>query len=338
MSIKEGILKIAPHQYGGLLALFVFGIFFSQLLQGYIAYISGVKRKKASFAPIRRYLPLLFAFGSITVGGRNLLQLDKLIPSLLWVGDCIVFLLAVRLINPISNLLFVILERKALKKKTEHRALLQVIRSITKVVLWILAIGCFPALIYDDYEISSWLKSFSIGAGTLTAIVALASKDLVANLFSSLMISITKPFTIGDWIAVSGVEGVVKNVDLRSVALETESGTLIQLPNSTFLNAKLQNYGQSLYIKISTPILLHQATPEVINTFIEEVKAMLQAYEGLLAEQSRIETKDLGGFKTTLALHLFLTEEEKERKTLHLGTLQGQVMALAQKHGLLSNG
>ena len=67
------------------------------------------------------------------------------------------------------------------------------------------------------------LQNLSVDVGSLLAglglgglAFALAARDTVANFFGSLVVFIDKPFQIGDWVVIDGVEGVVAEVGFRT--------------------------------------------------------------------------------------------------------------------------
>lgn len=68
-----------------------------------------------------------------------------------------------------------------------------------------------------------------LGAGTLG--VSLALQGPISNFGAGLVIILTRPFTLGDTIAVQGASGVVKEVKLGFTRLLTEDNETITVPN-----------------------------------------------------------------------------------------------------------
>ena len=83
------------------------------------------------------------------------------------------------------------------------------------------------------------LKGWSVVL--VSAMFALAAKDTLANLFGSVVIFADRPFQIGDWVIISGSEGVIEEVGVRSTKIRTFSDTLITIPNNMVANATIQN-------------------------------------------------------------------------------------------------
>lgn len=82
------------------------------------------------------------------------------------------------------------------------------------------------------------------GLGIGTAIVALAAKDSVENLFGSMTVLFERPFVIGDWVKVGDTEGIVEDITLRSTRIRTFADSIIVLPNSRLVTAPVENFGR----------------------------------------------------------------------------------------------
>lgn len=79
------------------------------------------------------------------------------------------------------------------------------------------------------------------GVGLVGLTVSLAAQDTASNLFSGLAILLERPFGIGDWILVNGVEGTVEDISFRSTKIRALDNSLYVLPNSTVANATVNN-------------------------------------------------------------------------------------------------
>jgi small-conductance mechanosensitive channel len=78
----------------------------------------------------------------------------------------------------------------------------------------------------------------------LTVVLGLALQDTLGNLFSGLALSFEKPFSVGDWILVDGVEGRIETAGWRGVHLWTFSGDIVVIPNAALARSRLQNFSR----------------------------------------------------------------------------------------------
>lgn len=109
---------------------------------------------------------------------------------------------------------------------------------ITAVVRWaIVFIILITALSWLGVNIAPYVAV--LGAGTLG--VSLALQGPISNFGAGFVIILTRPFTLGDTITVSGVSGVVKEVKLGFTRLLTEDNEVITIPNKSIVGEILTN-------------------------------------------------------------------------------------------------
>ena len=90
---------------------------------------------------------------------------------------------------------------------------------------------------------SSVWKTMLGGTAVLSAVAAFAGQDIIKDLLAGLMISIQKPFEIGDRIELEdGTAGVVEDMTSRHVVLIRIDTLRIVIPNSRINTMILQNY------------------------------------------------------------------------------------------------
>ncbi|XXF80852.1 mechanosensitive ion channel [Myxococcaceae bacterium GXIMD 01537] len=76
----------------------------------------------------------------------------------------------------------------------------------------------------------------------VTVVVGLALQDTLGNLFAGLTLHVEKPFGLGDWLLVDGIEGQVVDMGWRSTRLRTFSWDIVAVPNSVIAKTRLQNF------------------------------------------------------------------------------------------------
>lgn len=76
------------------------------------------------------------------------------------------------------------------------------------------------------------------------------------------MILIFKPFKAGDWIAVGGVEGSVKGIQMMNTAITTKDNKTIFIPNSIITSSQVTNssYQEDRYITFSSISVIRMTT------------------------------------------------------------------------------
>jgi small conductance mechanosensitive channel len=121
------------------------------------------------------------------------------------------------------------------------------------------------------------IAPFVAGLGVAGLGVGLAFQGVLSNLVAGLTIIFTKPFRVGEYIEVAGVQGEVIQVDLPSTVLMHADHSRVIVPNRKIVGEILHNYGVIRQLKISV---------NVVGT--ADVSAALSAAEDVLSRHSRV--------------------------------------------------
>ncbi|HXZ53310.1 MAG TPA: mechanosensitive ion channel family protein [Burkholderiales bacterium] len=101
------------------------------------------------------------------------------------------------------------------------------------------------------------------GLSVAGAAVALAMQGVLGNLAAGLTIIFTKPFRVGEYVAMVGVEGRVDSIDLFTTQLSHPDRSVVVVPNRKIVGEILHNYGEirqlDLKVEIATGAHLERA-------------------------------------------------------------------------------
>lgn len=73
--------------------------------------------------------------------------------------------------------------------------------------------------------------------------VGLAMQGVLGNLVAGLVIIFTKPFRVGEYVSLVGVEGLVDTIELFSTTLKHADLSKVVIPNRRIVGEVLHNYG-----------------------------------------------------------------------------------------------
>lgn len=117
----------------------------------------------------------------------------------------------------------------------------------------------------------------------VTVVLGLALQDTLGNLFSGLALHFDRPFRLGDWVQVDGLEGQVETISWRSTYLRTLTRDVVAVPNSHIARTRVQNFcaperltGRNLEILV--PL---DASPEAVGRALAAAAARVP---GVLAD------------------------------------------------------
>jgi small conductance mechanosensitive channel len=82
------------------------------------------------------------------------------------------------------------------------------------------------------------------GVGVVGAGVALATQGVLSNAAAGLTIIFTKPYRVGEYVGIVGVEGQVESITLFSTTLLHADRSRVVVPNRKIVGEILHNYGR----------------------------------------------------------------------------------------------
>jgi len=136
----------------------------------------------------------------------------------------------------------------------------------------------------------------------ISGVVAFSSTTIVSNLMAGLLLRITKPFRIGDFVSVGEHFGRVSERGLFDTEIQTESRELVSLPNTYFINNPVtttRNSGTLVSHTLSLGYDLHHSKIEPL---------LIQAAEQCGLSEPFVQITQLGDFSITYRIAGLLTE------------------------------
>ena len=108
------------------------------------------------------------------------------------------------------------------------------------VVVAIVLIGVMIAL--NEFAGLSRLATSVLASGAIAAaIIGFAARQTLANFMAGIMLAVTQPVRIGDWVTIEDCYGVVEDVRLNYTILRTPSEQRIIIPNERLASGVLRN-------------------------------------------------------------------------------------------------
>ena len=110
------------------------------------------------------------------------------------------------------------------------------VNRLLKIIVFAIAI----IIVLEGFGVNVSGLVVSLGVGSFA--IAFAAQDTLANMISGFVITLDRPFRIGDRVQLeSGEVGDILEIGLRSTKILTFDNTVIIMPNSKIVNSKLVN-------------------------------------------------------------------------------------------------
>src|ERR1700761_339544 len=164
---------------------------------------------------------------------------------------------------------------KALLKGLHKFELEPPMRMLFTRVARILIVLAFGILALQNLGVE--LLPLIAGLGVAGAGIALAMQGVLSNIVAGLTIIFTKPYRVGEYIAVVGVEGQVAVITLFSTTLHHPDHSRVVVPNRKVVGEILQNFGR-----------IRQAEVTVGIAYETDLRAALQVIRDIVKANSRV--------------------------------------------------
>ncbi|MDD1689289.1 MAG: mechanosensitive ion channel family protein [Methanoregula sp.] len=145
--------------------------------------------------------------------------------------------------------------------------LIDLLELVVKYVVWFAAAMAILKIFNID------ITPFLAGAGIAGIAVALAAQDFISNFFGGAIITVDKPFKVGDRIKVDNYYGNVLSVGTRSTRIQTLDYQVVTIPNNKLTTNVITNYSEpDEKLRISIPVSVAYGTdPKRVKTILLEI-------------------------------------------------------------------
>ena len=145
----------------------------------------------------------------------------------------IIMLVTYKVINALSKKI----EKKALKKNVD-KTIVKTLSYIVKVALkCVIAISLVGYVGIDTSGIAALVTSLGVCAG-------LAVNGALSNLAGGVLLIITRPFKVDDYIEAQGYSGTVEDIHITYTRLRTTDNKVVYLPNGNLSTGNIVNYSE----------------------------------------------------------------------------------------------
>lgn len=304
--LKKSIFLLENWHWLGLLLIAAAGVLLDALVSGLLRlFMRGWRGRHSAFRDVsdRMLRPLgLLAMAALWWIGINLLGLpERALLVLLVAVKFLASLAGVWTAYRLVDLVSAWLEERARHTATKVDDVLAPL--ITRTLkIFVTVVGLI--FIADNLNVDVTGLIAGLGLGGLA--FALASKDMVQNLFGSITVLLDRTFTVGDWIRVDEREGSVEALGFRSTRIRTFYNSVITVPNSKFITATVDNMGERRFRRLSTKFTIaYQTPPDRIEAFCEGVREIIRQHPYMRKDYYHVYLNGLGDSALEILVYVF---------------------------------
>jgi len=111
------------------------------------------------------------------------------------------------------------------------------------------------------------------GLGVPGAGIALAMQGVLGNMVAGLTIIFTRPFRVGEYISIVGVEGRVEAIQLFNTTLSHTDMSRVVIPNRKIVGEILHNYGTIRQVQITVGVAYDTELSQALAVVDEVLRA-----------------------------------------------------------------
>lgn len=192
-------------------------------------------------------------------------------------------------------------------------------------------IGTFISLNILIPNISSVITGLGLGG----VAVAFVSKDALSDILTGMFFIMDKPFVIGDWIEIDGLEGTVEDITFRSTRIRTFTQGLIMMPNAQISSENIINWTRmkKRRVKFELGVSYHTQVA-TLNECITRIKDLLAAHPDIENESFLVAFENFGDYTLNIQITYFSLRTDYASYLSIKETINIQILELCHELGV----
>jgi small conductance mechanosensitive channel len=201
------------------------------------------------------------------------------------------------------------------------------LRLLLSRIAWALCFLIFALMALQNLGVE--LLPLIAGLGVAGAGLALATQGVLSNIVAGLSIIFSKPFRVGEYVAIAGVEGVVESITLFNTTLGHVDHSRVVVPNRKVVGEILHNYGRIRQVDISVGV----AYDSDVEVVVELIRGVLGANPRVLQDPPPlVQPMQFGDSSLSIAVKPWVAVQDQVATT---GEIYAAVLAALRARGVV---
>ncbi len=191
----------------------------------------------------------------------------------------------------------------------KHRVANGLLRGVLSkaIALPVLLVGAYLAL-----QVSGLTRLAATvlgGTGLIGIVIGIAFRDIAENFLASVLISVQRPFQVGDLVTIDGKQGYIQGVTTRGTQLMTLDGNHLQIPNAIVYKSVIENASANPNLRLSFVVGIDYGDSS--SEAQECVLRALQSHEAVLADpEPLVLVEELASSTVNLQVYFWINGEQ----------------------------
>jgi small-conductance mechanosensitive channel len=173
---------------------------------------------------------------------------------------------------------------RQMQEHPEAVAALDVLGFVLRLAAWTFII----LVILDNLGVQITALIAGLGVGGVA--VALATQNILGDLFASLSIVLDKPFVVGDFLSIGEYLGSVEKVGLKTTRVRSLSGEQLIFSNTDLLNSRIRNFGRMFERRVVFTVgVTYETSARKLRLIPVIIREAVEAHEKVRFDRSHFQ-------------------------------------------------
>jgi small conductance mechanosensitive channel len=205
----------------------------------------------------------------------------------------------------IAYVVYKFLTRQITKLKEQRRLEEEIAFTLNRIFKW-LSVLAVLAVVFAQFGVDIGIIAgfLALAGGT---IIGFASMNTLGNAIARIIVTISRPFKIGDRIFFNDQFADVVAIDLIYTRMKTLDNVLISIPNQELLKSEIDNYGKKTMVRRSCSITAgYELNAEQVETALLEAANKVKGITKDL--KPYVWITDFKDFAVEYTLYIFINQ------------------------------
>ncbi len=183
----------------------------------------------------------------------------------------IICIIAFKIINSVVKKFSKLL----IEKKGLDPTIVNTLGTFAKVLLKVVIVMCLLGFLGID------TGGFAALIASIGVAIGFALNGALGNVAGGLLILLTRPFKVGDFISAQGTDGVVEEIKVISTKVVTTDNKVVYLPNGALSSGAITNFSEKDIRRVDLEFSVGGNDPHKVEAILLDVAG---AYENVLKD------------------------------------------------------